>query len=247
MSLESPNHLELKLIRESVRLSVSECAEIFKVSTRAWNHWEAGRNNPPSIIVDEINVFHTMKSQLLDDIYKDLEKRQVMMQKVLPWYSDYQDFVRDYPKCSYLNLWRIYQSVVADIMLYETTVTLSDKSIEIDTQSHLYKWLTRTTEMDARIEEFERNLPNMPKQEPYNPELDILVMVFNNQLSLSELTEQQLIMASIAYDNPILLPAGKRSLEWSELVNFLNEDQRVAIDRFKKIDFSLFGSAAIYP
>lgn len=235
MSLENPNHIEVRLMRENVRLTVNECAEMFRVNRRTWQHWESGRNKAPSNVIDELDALNTIKDQRLGEIFAEIEeKQQDELIFSLPWYAEFDEFKTHYPKSACIATWRLYQSVAAQLMHELCTVTLVPEHVEIDPDSHLYKWLTRTTQSDIELQAFEEQYPVLSYCEEHNPELDVIYMVRNNQISVSDLSDTQLAMCALALDAPLLLPAGMYEKELDHIKQTLTDRQRDALTRFSE-------------
>ena len=143
------NHLVLKAQRQSLGLTVAEIAEICGVTKRSFQYWEAGKVPVPS---DVALTFFTMVSHyalVLDKMLADVKNATVYndtddtkpsrISPILPFYHTFELFVQE-TECPHIAYWRIYQSVIGQLLLLGKISKLDDAQ-KIPKNWGVWEWL----------------------------------------------------------------------------------------------------------
>lgn len=143
------NNLELKAQRQSLGLTVADAAELCNVTKRSFQYWEAGTWAVPK----DVNLqFFTMAShyalvleKMLDDvkrvtIYNDSDDtKPSRISPILPFYHTFEVF-QIATECPHVVYWRIYQSVIGQLLLLGKISKLDDVQ-KIPADFWVWKWL----------------------------------------------------------------------------------------------------------
>ena len=146
------NHLELKAKRQSLGLTVAEAAELCSVTKRSFNYWEQGERSIP----DDVSLlFFTMSSHYIlvfEHMIEDIEKATwhnpnpdnitnlpMTKKPQLPFFHTFESFQMA-TECTHINYWRIYQSVIGQLLLLGKISKLDD-SKAIPENFLIWKWL----------------------------------------------------------------------------------------------------------
>ena len=132
MSWQEMNHYELAAMRQLLMLSVTEAAEeIGQCSTRAWQHWETGRNRIPEDVEIEIYGLIGNRNRIIAEMldYKIDESIR------LKYFKTHAAFHEQYKK-DVINF-RLYQSVAAYLFAEGGEIEL-DEAAKIDEESYLH-------------------------------------------------------------------------------------------------------------
>lgn len=144
MCWQELNNHELQAMRKLMMLDVSEAAELIGgVSNRTWQYWESGRSKVPSDVNDKM---YEIVSQM-----NECTGEAIMEQNIdCKWYHTFEDFLKDYPNSNKI-WWKVHQAVCG--YLFSNGVVqelLSD--IEVDKESHVYKFFSGTREEDLEYQ-----------------------------------------------------------------------------------------------
>lgn len=150
------NNLELKAIRQGLGLTVAEACELpaVNVTKRSFQRWEAGDVSVP----DDIDLlFFNMSSHyslVLDKMIHDIEKATIYnpdddtkpprISPKLPFFHTFELF-KMATGCPHVVYWRIYQSVISQLLLLGKITKLDDNS-NIPENFNVWKWLKGTYE-----------------------------------------------------------------------------------------------------
>lgn len=143
------NNLQLKAIRQGLGLEVAEAAELVGVQKRSFNYWEQGLRSVPT---DVFLTFDTMRSHyilVLDMMGHDVkrvttynetdETKPSRCSPTLPFYRSFDDF-KTATGCEWRAYWRIYQSVISQLLLLTHISRISDE-VKIPADFAIWKWL----------------------------------------------------------------------------------------------------------
>ena len=158
MSWQEINRFELQAIRKLLMLDVTEAAqEIGNVSSRSWQYWESGERPIPSDVDMEMYALISMRNEVLSEIFEAEKDEEERPQK---WYPTFEKFEHDYPGFNKV-WWRLHQSVLSHLFCEGGDIELSEDA-EIDKESAIYKFFSRTREVDIehrkQEEIFERKM-----------------------------------------------------------------------------------------
>lgn len=146
------NYLQLKAQRQGLGLTVAEIADIAKVTKRSFQYWEAGKVPVPQDVEMLIDAMASQYNLVLDLLLSDVElatwrntdpdnnpDKPMRISPTLPFFHSFELFLE---KTGVKNIvyWRIYQSVVSQLMLTGKIVRLDD-NIEIPENWKIWKWL----------------------------------------------------------------------------------------------------------
>ena len=147
MSWSGLNNFELQAVRKLLMLEVSEAAECLgKVSNRTWQYWESGRSKVPDDVDMELYALTQFRNKIiLETQHGSFENDIPQFTEVgtLKWYRTHTAFQIDYPDENKV-MWRLHQSVAAYLFTEGGEVEL-DAEIEVDKESYIYQWFSRTT------------------------------------------------------------------------------------------------------
>lgn len=143
------NNIELKAIRQGLGLEVAEAAELCGVQKRSFNYWEQGERSIPSdvsMLFFQMSshyslVFEKMTADVKDaTIYNETdEKTPSRSSPKLPFFRTFESFqiATSNPNKTY---WRIYQSVISQLILLGKISKLDDTA-KIPDQFWIWRWL----------------------------------------------------------------------------------------------------------
>lgn len=150
------NNLELKAMRQSLGLTVTEAAELTQVSKRAFQYWESGKR----LVPDDVDLyFFTLASNytmVLEKMMADVQATTVQpsdevvaptKKPVLPFFHSFEDFNKT-KKCKSVACWRIYQAVVGQLLLLGNITKLDDAAV-IPKSFWVHKWLKSNLDKKA--------------------------------------------------------------------------------------------------
>ncbi|MFA0625881.1 DUF1870 family protein [Vibrio breoganii] len=143
MSFEQLNGVELSVMRHELRLSIKEVSTTLGVSERLWRYWEMDERPMRPEIGDTMRMIMSEQTALLESIYAEIVNNPELEPDSLPWYPDYAVFCSLYPQRANPVAWRFYQSIVADMFVTLTTVTLHMDS-RVQPVGALLGWLQIT-------------------------------------------------------------------------------------------------------
>lgn len=153
------NYLQLKAHRQGLGLTVAEAAEIAKVTKRSFQYWEAGKVPVPSDVDMLINAMASQYSLVLALLSSDVESatwrntdpdnnpdKPMRISPTLPFFHSFELFSE---KTGVLNTvyWRIYQSVVSQLILTGKIVRLDDTA-ELPENWGIWKWFNGHYDMN---------------------------------------------------------------------------------------------------
>ena len=151
------NNLQLKAFRQGLGLTVAEAAEIAQVTKRSFQYWEAGKVPVPNDVAITINTMASHYDLVLKKMLDDVEQatwrnndpdnypdKPMRISPTLPFYHTFESF-QIATECHHVVYWRIYQSVISQLLLLGKITKLDDNS-NIPEHFHIWKWLKGTYE-----------------------------------------------------------------------------------------------------
>lgn len=151
MSWQSLNNHELQALRKMLMLEASEAAEfVGNVSTRTWQYWESGRNKVPADVEEEIYALHSMMNECIEGILQAGEQ-----DRNIRWYHSFEEFKSDYPLGN-KAWWKVHQAVCADLFANTGDDIELRSDIDVDKNSYIYKFFSRTRNEDIEHERQEK-------------------------------------------------------------------------------------------
>lgn len=143
------NYLVLKAQRQSLGLTVAEIAEICNVTKRSFQYWEAGKVPVPSDVSITVDAMASHYALVLEKMRDDVKKATVhndfdetkpsRISPKLPFYHTFELF-QTATNCPNITYWRIYQSVVGQLLLQGDISNLDDAQT-IPDHFGIWKWL----------------------------------------------------------------------------------------------------------
>jgi DNA-binding XRE family transcriptional regulator len=143
------NNLQLKAIRQGLGLEVSEAAELAGVQKRSFNYWEQGERQVPSDVDLLFDFMASHYAMVLERMIKDVERITIYnkdddtkpsrVSPTLPFFRTFESFQMK-TECSKVAYWRIYQSVISQLILLGKIVRLDD-SKPIPDDFWIWSWL----------------------------------------------------------------------------------------------------------
>lgn len=142
------NNLQLKALRQGLGLTVADAAELVGVSKRAFQYWENGSRQIPE---DVDMTFFTMSShfnlvfnKMIDDVEQATiapknEEAEPTIKPVLPFFHSFESF-KIATKCEQISYWRIYQSVISQLLSIGK-ITKLDDAVKIPENFKIWSWL----------------------------------------------------------------------------------------------------------
>lgn len=153
------NYLQLKAQRQGLGLTVAEIADIAKVTKRSFQYWEAGKVPVPhdvEMLFDAMTsqynlVLYLLSSDVDSATWRNTDpdnnlNKPMRISPTLPFFHSYELFLE---KTGVQNIvyWRIYQSVVSQLILTGKIVRLNDES-EIPRNWEIWKWFNGHYDMN---------------------------------------------------------------------------------------------------
>lgn len=142
------NNLQLKAIRQGLGLEVAEAAELCGVQKRSFNYWEQGERGIPEDVEMKFFTMSSHYSLVLEKMILDVEKSTIRptdeeikptIKPILPFYRTFEQF-QVQTECPHIAYWRIYQSVISQLILIGKITKLDDDAI-IPKDFGIWKWL----------------------------------------------------------------------------------------------------------
>ncbi|QIC72066.1 MULTISPECIES: Aca2/YdiL-like domain-containing protein [Acinetobacter] len=145
------NHLQLKAQRQGLGLTVAEIAEIAKVTKRSFQYWEAGKVPVPYDVEMLMDLMVSQYNLVLDLLLSDVElatwrntdpdnnpNKPMRISPTLPFFHSFELF-SERTGVKNIVYWRIYQSVVSQLIITGKIVRLSDDT-KIPESWGIWKW-----------------------------------------------------------------------------------------------------------
>ncbi|MCE1271295.1 MAG: YdiL family protein [Acinetobacter sp.] len=146
------NNLQLKAFRQGLGLTVAEAAEIAQVTKRSFQYWEAGKVPVPNDVAITIDTMASHYDLVLKKMLDDVEQatwrnsdpdnypdKPMRISPTLPFYHSF-DLFQMVTKCKNVVHWRIYQSVISQLLLLGKISKLDDDA-KIPEDWEVWKWL----------------------------------------------------------------------------------------------------------
>lgn len=144
------NNLQLKALRQGLGLTVAEAAELpsIAVTKRSFQYWEAGKVPVPSDVTDTFFLMSSHYTFVLDKMIADVEKATIYpnddeikptVKPTLPFFHTFEQFQMA-TECPQIIYWRIYQSVISQLLLLGKITKLDDNT-KIPENFGIWKWL----------------------------------------------------------------------------------------------------------
>lgn len=144
------NNLQLKALRQGLGLTVAEAAEFpaINVTKRTFQRWEDGTRSVPNDIEEIFFLMSSHYSLVLEKMLVDVEKATIRptdeeikptIKPVLPFFHTFESFQMA-TECPHVAYWRIYQSVISQLLLLGK-ITKLDDSVNIPENFGIWKWL----------------------------------------------------------------------------------------------------------
>lgn len=146
--MKSVRYLKLKAIRQGLGLTVADAAALVNVSKRTFQYWEAGERNFDQMIEMRFDYMASHYHMVLENMLKDVQRTTIhnteddtkpsRISPTLPFFHSFEHF-KDAVGCSHITYWRIYQSVISQLILLGKIVRLNDE-VEIPADFWIWRW-----------------------------------------------------------------------------------------------------------
>lgn len=142
------NNLQLKATRQALGLTVADAAELAGVSKRAFQYWEGGSRQIPDDVDNQFFVMTSHYNMVLQQMIIDVEANTIRpsddeikptKKPILPFFITFELF-KEATNCTHVVYWRIYQSVISQLLLTGKITKLDDKAI-IPENFKVWQWL----------------------------------------------------------------------------------------------------------
>lgn len=144
------NNLQLKALRQGLGLTVAEASELpsINVTKRSFQYWEAGKVPVPNDVKDAFFLMSSHYTLVLEKMLTDVEQATIRptddeikptIKPVLPFFHTFESFQMT-TECPHVVYWRIYQSVISQLLLLGKITKLDDNS-NIPENFNVWKWL----------------------------------------------------------------------------------------------------------
>lgn len=144
------NNLQLKALRQGLGLTVAEACELpsIKLTKRSFQRFESGDVPVPSYVEDTFFLMSSHYTLVLEKMLADVEKSTIRptgdevkptIKPVLPFFHTFESFQME-TECPYVSYWRIYQSVISQLLLLGK-ITKLDDSLNIPENFGIWNWL----------------------------------------------------------------------------------------------------------
>lgn len=151
------NNLQLKALRQGLGLTVADASELAGVAKRTFQRWEDGSRavaNDVAWLIDGMASHYALVlGKMLTDVEKvttynkDDDTKPSRISPTLPFFHTFESF-QVATECSKVAYWRIYQSVISQLMLIGKISKLDDdKAIPDD--FWIWSWLGGAYEHDV--------------------------------------------------------------------------------------------------
>ena len=143
------NNLQLKALRQGLGLTVADASELANVAKRTFQRWEDGTRSVPSDVDLLMDFMASHYAMVLDRILSDIQAATIYnadddtkpsrTSPKLPFFHTFEAF-QIATKCPHIAYWRIYQSVISQLMLLGKISKLDDAAV-IPADFWIWKWL----------------------------------------------------------------------------------------------------------
>lgn len=147
------NNLQLKALRQGLGLTVAEASELPSISLtkRSFQRFESGDVPVPSCVEDTFFLMSSHYSLVLEKMLADVEKATIRpdddeIKPVLPFFHTFESFQMA-TECPHVAYWRIYQSVISQLLLLGKVSKLDDIA-RIPENFGFWKWLKGEYEVE---------------------------------------------------------------------------------------------------
>lgn len=144
------NNLQLKALRQGLGLTVAEASELpsINLTKRSFQRFESGDVPVPSYVEDTFFLMSSHYTLVLNKMLADVERSTIRpsddeikptIKPVLPFFHTFESFQMA-TECPHVSYWRIYQSVISQLLLLGK-ITKLDDNVNIPETFGIWNWL----------------------------------------------------------------------------------------------------------
>ncbi len=143
------NNLQLKALRQGLGLTVADAADLTGVTKRSFQRWELGNVPVPNDVDMTFFLMSSHYSLVLEKMLADVERVTIYNETddtkpsrtspILPFFHTFESF-QVATECPHVAYWRIYQSVISQLLLLGKVSKLDD-DVKIPENFGIWRWL----------------------------------------------------------------------------------------------------------